>query len=177
MTEIEGMGEIISLDSRRVPEHYEDLESDEEVESYSGDASDYSFEDLPDGQHCEASALFWTGVEIPESIVARFTKMQQAQWKHDHRVERRSSLKKKNSYHMVPDAYGTLFFRILGLMRDALLSDDPQVSEEILGLTIQLDDYAINVRDAAKAYHLDWMVSEFFDASGRLLKRSSGDTH
>jgi hypothetical protein len=173
MTEDNDMGEIIPLSSRQIPAESDDYDDELDVDVYSGDAEDYSFfDDLPDGSDVEASSLFWTGVEIPAEIVERFVYLQQKQYRRDYRLSMRKSSKKRkgiNSYHMVPDEYGDHFFRTLGLMRDAMISKDEYVAEEILGLHATVDDYDLEVRIAAKIYNLDVLVPEFFDSSGRLL--------
>jgi hypothetical protein len=192
MTEMNSMGDIISLDARRAQvqedQQIADAAQDESVEwetyttteTYEGNQGDYAITDLPDGNDVEESGLFWTGVDIPEKWVDVLVYEQEQLWKRDRKRQRRASQRGHgvaHSYHQIPDADADFFFRILGLMRDAKISSDPEISERILNLTMESADYAINVRSAAAAYNLDECLPKFFDKQGRLLDWCARDLH
>ncbi len=189
MTELEDMGDIISLAERKTARDavtydatpIEDLAADRSRNGRRKYRSRPRLSELPDGCSAAKSCAYWTTVLIPDSLALEVAQIQQSLWKADKKRRHRRHVVKHGAvsvgYHPIPARYGDYFFRILGLMRDAKIAPNQQTSEDILKLIISRGDYALPVNAAIAAYGLDKIYSEFFDDQGNLRSRNSSQLH
>ncbi len=189
MTELEGMGDIISLAERKTARDavtydatpIEDLAADRSRNGRRKYRSRPRLSELPDGCSAAKSCAYWTTVLISDDLSRDVAQTQQSLWTADKKRRHRRHVVKNGAvsvgYHPIPVEYGDYFFRILGLMRDAKIAPNQQTSEDILELIISRGEYVLPVNAAISAYGLDKVYSEFFDDQGNLRSRNPSQFH